>query len=488
LVVFGTPYALKFFDNINAPIIVANEDNEITQSLSAQLIFGGIKASGQLPVTASSNFQYKNGEKTIAQSRLKYAIPEEVGIAARQLNKIDSIANDAIEKRAAPGCQILVAKEGKVIYEKSFGYHTYDKKRPVKNSDIYDLASVTKIAATMQVLMQLYDLNQLDVEKPLSDYLPDLDGTNKRRLTIKQILVHQAGFKSWIPFWMATVNEDGTYKEMYSSLKTDRYSVRLADNLYIDPAHNDVIWETILESKVKRWGKKYLYSDLGFYMFKRMIEGMIRSELETYVHETFYAPLGMNSTGYHPRERFALKRIVPTENDKLFRKQLIHGDVHDPGAGMLGGVCGHAGLFSNAGDLAKLAQMMLNDGEYGGERFLKEGTMAEFTKTQMEDNRRGLGFDKPEPDPEVNGPTCKSASLKTYGHSGFTGTCMWIDPEHELIYIFLSNRIHPDASNKKLIKMDVRTNIQQVIYDAIRDSNKTVSGNQYINRLLITDY
>ena len=393
LTIFGSPYSLKYFDN-SYPILVAHEDNSLAQKAVAEVIFGAISISGKLPVSASKEFREGAGEFIEGAMRLKYTSADELGIAQAYLLKIDSIANYAIEKKATPGCQILVAKDGKVFYQKSFGHHTYERVKPVKNTDLYDLASITKIAATVPTLMQLYDLGLLDVDKPLAEYLQDLDGTNKRKMKIRHILTHQAGLKSWIPFWTSTVS-DGNYLDMYNTIQNKEFSLRVADSLYIKEGYGNTILQEIIDSKVKRWRKEYLYSDLGFYMFKKISEDMIRSPLNEYVSGTFYKPMGMQTMGYLPRNSFSIDRLIPTENDKFYRKQLVQGDVHDPGAAMLGGVGGHAGLFSNSNDLAIYMQMLLNKGEYGGETFFKEGTVDEFTKQQFLDNRRGMGFDKP---------------------------------------------------------------------------------------------
>ncbi|MBL4654200.1 MAG: serine hydrolase, partial [Bacteroidia bacterium] len=282
--IFGSPYSLKFFDN-SYPILVAHQDNSIAQKATAEVIFGAIPVSGKLPVSASKEFPEGVGDVIESTIRLKYTSPSELGISQSYLLKIDSIANYAIEEKATPGCQILIAKDGKVFYQKSFGYHTYDKVKPVKNTDLYDLASITKIASTVPTLMQLYDLGLLDVDKPLSNYLPDLDGTNKRKMEIRHILTHQAGLKAWIPFWTSTVS-DGNYLDMYSSVKNKEFLLRVADSLYIKEAYGNTIMEEIIDSKVKRWRKEYLYSDLGFYMFKKISEDMIRSPIEEYVSET----------------------------------------------------------------------------------------------------------------------------------------------------------------------------------------------------------
>lgn len=479
---FGNPYSLQSLD-IPDWTIVGYDENKTTQSLAAQLIFGGIPGKGKLPITVPDKVAYNSGFSTIPLNRLKYTTPEEVGIHSKYLLKIDSIANDAIAQKAFPGCVIQIVKDGKVFYEKAFGSQTYEDKTPVKISDIYDIASITKIAATTISLMKLEDDDAINVKRKLDIYLPEAKETNKQHLHIDDILTHQAGLKSWIPFYLNTLkdsinvkkDDNSYYKEnIYSSHYNEQYTIRVAENLFMNKNYVDSIWVKIFDSPVKA-EEKYLYSDLGFYLMRRMIEHITHKPIEKYTRQNFYAPLGLSTMGYLPRERFPLERIVPTENDNYFRHQLLRGDVHDMGAAMLGGISGHAGLFSNANDLAIIGQMLLNKGEYGGKRYLKSKTVDKFTEKHSPKNRRGLGFDKPEPDvnlvKEKGNPTSGNASPETFGHQGFTGTCIWVDPKYNLVYVFLSNRTYPTMKNEKLNKLNVRTNIQQVIYDAMEKNN-----------------
>ncbi|MBN8697256.1 MAG: serine hydrolase [Bacteroidetes bacterium] len=465
----ANPYILEKIDSVKyaQAVIMSYEDNEYSQSYAAQLIFGGIAAQGKLPVNAGS-FQLGTGITTNVV-RLKYTIPEEVGANSSVLKKIDSIAMDGIKEKVFPGCQVLVVKSGNVIYQKSFGYHTYDKKTKVKNDDLYDIASITKIAASTISLMTLVDNRNVSVDGTLSSFLPELKGTNKQDITIREMLTHQAGLRDWIPFWNKTVNKDGTYKEgIYKTDPSEQYSKRVANNLYISNTYEDTIYQQIINSPIKDKGK-YLYSDLGYYFLKRIIEKETKAPLNVYAKNTFYAPLGLSTMGYRPLNRFNKERITPTELDKKFRKQLVHGDVHDQGAAMLGGVGGHAGLFSNANDLAVIMQMLMNKGEYGGKRYIDSATVSLFTKCQFcKDNRRGIGFDKPETNPEKESPVCDCVSYMSFGHTGFTGTIAWADPEKELIYIFLSNRVNPSAYENKLSKSGIRSKIQKTIYEAVK--------------------
>jgi CubicO group peptidase (beta-lactamase class C family) len=398
-------------------------------------------------------------------------MPEEAGIKEKYLTLIDSIALNGIKNKAYPGCVILVAKDGKVFYHKAFGYHTYENKVPTLTSDIFDMASVTKVEATTMAVMKLVDEGKLDLDKQLGDYLPYLKRTNKAHVVIRDLLAHQARLKAWIPFYKETIRNGKLDTNIYHKLRSDNFPFRVADSLYIRKDYPDSIIGEIIKSPLNK-KKEYLYSDMGFYLMMKIVEKVSGQSFDSFVNENFYAPLGMGNTGFMPRQRFSLDRIVPTEIDSTWRKQLVHGDVDDQGAAMMGGICGHAGLFSNAYDLAAMLQMMLQKGEYADRRYLKASTIDEFTRYQFPDNknRRGLGFDKPSVIPKEAGPCCKSASPLSYGHSGFTGTFFWVDPAENLIYIFLSNRVYPDPNNKKIVDMNIRTDVQQAIYDAIAKS------------------
>ena len=382
--------------------------------------------------------------------------------------KADSIALKGIVEKAYPGCRVLVALEGRVIYDKSFGHHTYDRKRRVRNDDIYDIASITKIAATTLAVMKLYQDNKLDVDKKLSYYLPELKNTDKNNIVIRDIMAHQARLQSWIPFYKKYLKNGNPDPAFFSNTKKGDFVVEVARNLYMDKSQIEKIYDSIAASPFsKRRG--YLYSDLGFFWLKKFVERIAGVTIDEFVYENFYKPLGMNNTAFNPLKKFDTERIIPTEDDREFRKQLLQGYVHDPGAALLGGVGGHAGLFSSANDLAVLIQMMMNKGYYGGQQFLTPQVLSEFTRTQfpLNDNRRGMGFDKPQLVKEANGPTSISVSASSFGHSGFTGVYAWADPKYELVYIFLSNRVYPSANNGKINKLNIRTNIHQVFYEAL---------------------
>jgi len=467
--VFASPYTLSRFKPIAFDgIIVSYEDTKISQNLSAQLIYGGITSKGKLPVSAGKNYPSRMGisDKKI---RLKYATPLELKIDEIKLKKIDSIVLSAIKEKAMPGCQILAIKNGIVFYNKSFGYHTYDKKIKVNNEDIYDIASLTKVTATVPAIMKLTDDGKININKKLSFYLNELDSTNKKNILIKQILAHQARLKPWIPFYLKTYDKKSKIpyrldKKIYSSKKDKNHQLQVAENIFINKSYTDTIYKRIIDSPLrKRSG--YRYSDLGFYLFYKMIEEQTKEPFANFLDETFYNPIGLTSTTYNPTNKFPKNKIIPTEKDKKFRKQTVLGYVHDYGAAMMGGVGGHAGLFSNSNDLAKLMQMYLQKGEYGGERYLNKKTIELFTKKAYKKNRRGLGFDRPS---SKRSPVTSLASSYSFGHTGFTGTIAWVDPKENFVYIFLSNRVYPDISNRKLVKENIRPKIHRVFYEAFK--------------------
>ncbi len=461
---FTSPYDLALLDEFKT-VLCGYDTDERAQLAMAEVLFGAIPASGRLPVQASKKFVQGSGVTTQTLNRISYHLPEAAGMDSRTLLRIDKLVEEAINDQATPGCQVLIAKEGKVIYSKSFGYYSYDSLKPVSDRTIYDLASLTKVMATTQALMLLEERGLIDLDKKISAYLPELKGTNKEDMIIRDILTHQAGLWTYVPFWAMTVDKKYNYlPEDYSQGQDPEHAMKVRDNLFVSPVVKDSIWQWVIDSRLrKKEDHKYFdykYSDLGYYMMQRLVESKTNQPLDQFMAQNFYDPLGMNSTAFNPLRKFSAIRIAPTEQDNIFRKALVTGMVHDQGAAL------HAGLFSTATDLAKISQMLLQEGTYGGTRYFQKETIARFTAQQYESNRRGLGWDKPLHG-EWYGPTAEQASKQTFGHTGFTGTAVWIDPEFDLIYVFLSNRIHPDASNTKLLKANTRTRIQEVIYDAI---------------------
>ena len=466
--VFGNPYAVK--NVCNSPNLVAcYEDDSIFQQVAFNWLSGKFTARGTLPVTVC-NFKYGTGIIN-EPVELPFAAPEAVGLNSFALNKIDSIATDAIKKHAIPGCVVLVAKNGDIVFNRAYGYLTYNNMQPVTTETVYDLASVTKTSATTVAVMKLYEEGLLDLKKTLGDYLPWVHGSNKESLAIENILLHQAGLAPYITFYTETIDTiTGIPKPGYYSKSADSiYSIRVADNMYLRKDWTDTMYARILASPLGPQGT-YVYSDNDFIFLGKIVEQITGKTLDNYVQDTFYKPMHMTTTTFKPLTNEPQAAIAPTENEKYFRLQLLHGDVHDPGAAMFGGVAGHAGLFSDAYDLAKLYQMLLNGGQLNGTRYLKKETIDFFTAYHSDSSRRGLGFDKPEKDNATRKepyPTI-SASPETFGHTGFTGTCVWVDPVQNLVFIFLSNRVNPDGgANKKLGEMNVRSNIQETIYQSI---------------------
>ena len=468
--VFGNPYAIKNIDS--APNLVAcYEDIETAHIAAADLLKGKTVAKGKLTVTVSDSLHFGRGDDY--NYYFPASNPESVGLNTETLSTIDSIANDAIAKHATPGCVVLVAKNGKIAFQKSYGYTNYDSTEAVTNETIYDLASVTKVSATTVSVMKLYEEGKLNINKTLGYYLPWVRGTDKENILLKNLLLHQGGLVAYIPFYKETIDSNYVLKPgIYSKEQTPQYSIRVAEDMYMRNDYKDTLYKRILDSKMGE-PNRYIYSDNDFIFLGKVVEAITGQTLNNYVRETFYLPLHMMSTSFKPTEHYPINTIAPTENDTMFRHQLLRGDVHDPGAAMFGGVAGHAGLFSNAYDLAQLYQLLLNGGKLHGVRLLKKKTISMFTAYHSKISRRGLGYDKPEKDNATRKepyPTL-SASPKTFGHTGYTGTCVWVDPKYNLVYIFLSNRVTPDDQNK-LSKLNVRSNIQELIYEAMRKMQK----------------
>ena len=452
--------------------LLAYQNNLEAQELAAQALFGAISIEGKAPVSAKPIFFEGQGARTYSLGRLSYAQPEEFDIPSSAFSRIDSIVQDAIDKEATPGAQVLVAYKGSVIFQKAYGHHTYNGLKQVEENHIYDLASITKISATLPCVIELASDGKLALTDNLGKLNSKLRGTNKYNLSLKEVLAHNSGLPAWIPFYKATVDKGKLRDTLYSTVKDVEYPYEVAGAMYMKKEFVDSIFNQVYT--VPLGPKKYRYSDLGYFLISEGLNEKLNPGFEQYVKERFYDKLGAYTMGYHPRQRYFLEQIVPTEYDTYFRNQLIHGYVHDPGAAMLGGVGGHAGLFSSANDLAKLAQMYLQQGYYGGEQFFDPVVFNAFTQYQYPgtDNRRGAGFDKPVQRGK-GGPACEYASPISFGHSGFTGTLLWVDPAYDLVYIFLSNRVYPRGDNYKLISMDVRTKVQEVVYESIINSNNS---------------
>ncbi len=471
--VFASPYSLlqvKTFKNIEG-LVISYQNSELSQEISAQMIFGANVSKGKLPVSIRNVFPEGHGLKSVSLERLAYSIPEAVGLSSEKLKRIDSLAEVIITKKMAPGLQVLVARRGKIVYNKSFGYHTDKKRVAVTNNDIYDVASMTKILASLPLIMELEENGKIQLESTLGSLLPELKGTNKDNLTVKEVLSHYGRLKAWIPFYKKTLDSvtGNPAKEYYRNKSSEKFNIKVADKLYLRSDYKDSIFD-IIANVDQRTRNGYKYSDLSFYLFKKFIERHYKKDLDQLTQQHFYKSIGANKTGYLPMDKFLKKTIVPTEEDTYFRMQLIQGYVHDMGAAMQGGIGGHAGLFSNSNDVAKIMQMYLQKGYYGGKRYFQPNTIDRFNHRYYESKniRKGIVFDKPQLKKSVKA-TCGCVSDASFGHSGFTGTYTWADPETEIVYVFLSNRVFPTMENNGLVKYNMRTEIQQYIQDAIID-------------------
>ena len=471
LAVFASPYSLlniKSFTNLEA-VLVAYQNSEIAQEITAQTIFGAIEASGKLPISIKNEFPVGTGIITKSLQRLQYSIPEAVGMSSKKLARIDSVATVVLEEKMSPGLQVLVARKGVVIYEKSFGYHTDKKRNPVKNSDVYDVASLTKILASLPMLIKAEEEKKIALSSSVRKIAPRFKKSNKDTVTVQEILSHYGQLKAWIPFYKLTQDSitNKNLKKFYRAKKTKKFTIKVAENLFLNSSFKDSIYKYIRDAE-QREKPGYKYSDLGYYIFKEALEKRYKKDLNVLVDDEFYEPLGANRMSYLPLAKFDKLSIVPSEKDNYFRHQLLHGYVHDMGAAMLGGVGGHAGLFANSNDVAKMMQLYLQKGYYGGKRYFKAATFNKFNKRYYSDKkvRRGLGFDKPQLDSTIMA-TCGCVSDESFGHSGFTGAYTWADPVSGILYVFLSNRVFPTMENYGLVDQDIRTKIQQIIQEAI---------------------
>ncbi|KIC00585.1 beta-N-acetylglucosaminidase [Flavobacterium sp. JRM] len=468
--IFTKPYSLlpiTNFDDIEG-LVVSYQNSDISQIVSAELLFGAIPAKGKLPVSINTSFNVNDGLTTEKINRLGFTKPENVGMNPLILSKIDAVAQKAIDGKMTPGMQVLVARKGSVIFQKSYGSQTYDNTRKVTNSDLYDVASISKMISTLPNVMQLYDNEKVNLDTKLKDMVPLFAKTNKENISFKDLLTHYAGLQAWIPFYKATLDSEGKPSaKYYRRVAESDFSTKVADNLFIRNDYHDTIMKIIADSPLSL-KKEYRYSDFTFIILKEYLERKTHKKLEILSQQNFYNTLGMNNTLYNPLDRFDRSNIAPTEIDNYFRHQVIQGYVHDMAAAMEGGVAGHAGIFSNAMDVAKMMQLFLQKGNYGNKQYFSEQTFDAFNTCYYADKgvQRGLGFDK-----RINekGPTCACVSPSSFGHTGFTGNIAWVDPETEIVYVFLSNRTYPEVINdeNKLARGKIREDIQQIIQDAI---------------------
>jgi len=472
---FGNPYAI---DKVKAlsdadGLVLAYQENDFTEDLSAQLIFGGIGAQGTLPVTINNKWPFNFGLSTPGNLRLRYGYPENAGLSSYLLNsRIDSIVKSGLDSMAYPGCEVIAARNGIVVFHKTYGYHTYDDRIAVEPKDLYDLASVTKVSSTLAGLMLLDSEGRFSPDETLGYYLPYFRRSNKGDIVMRDFLAHQAGLTPFIPFWKETLKKDGEYKRrVFNCKQTRRYALEVAQGLYINKNYRKKMFSEIRKSALG--DKKYVYSDLTFIIAPEIIDRLTGEKWNDFVTDSIYRKIGAYDMTFNPYLRYKQDRIVPTEYDSLFRKQQLIGTVHDEGAAMLGGISGHAGLFATANDLLKLMELYRRMGNYGGKQIINKAVLKEYSTVQFpgNDNRRGLGFDKPllnnsQLTREEAYPA-KSASSCSFGHSGYTGTFVWVDPEYGISYVFLCNRVYPTRYNSRLYNMNIRSNILQAIYDSI---------------------
>ncbi|MBT2556780.1 serine hydrolase [Hymenobacter sp. ISL-91] len=489
--VFGTAYAVDRLRDLNraGAVVLAYQESQNAQEVAAEAIFGGISASGKLPVTVSRSYGYGAGLATAGGTRLRYSFPEAVGMSNDLESRVDSIMNGALAAGAFPGGEVLIARRGTVVLRKSYGTQTYgSKSRPVRNNDLYDLASLTKVSAALPALMKLQDEGKFSPDRTLGQLFPEFKGTNKQDLKLRDVLTHQARLKSWIPFWKDYTKPRGLFNSLFGKSpaattvsltqpaelnrryfrpdSSARFPLPAGPGLWARQNFPELITKAIAKSPLNE-KPGYVYSDLSFIMYPRFVQAASGKPLDQFVRNELYGPLGATTLGFNPTRRFPLSRIAPTEYDSLFRHGQLHGTVHDEGAALLGGVSGHAGLFGSANDLAKLVQLYAWNGRYGGQQLIKSETLAEYTRCQFcPDNRRALGFDRPATNPGLN--SAKSASPASYGHTGFTGTLFWVEPKEELICIVLTNRVNPTRRNNKISSLNVRTNVLQVALESIR--------------------
>ncbi|UJH66998.1 glycoside hydrolase family 3 N-terminal domain-containing protein [Allomuricauda sp. SCSIO 65647] len=468
LVSFANPYALSDivdFTGMDA-ILVAYQNSVLAQRKAAEVIFGALSAKGKLPVSINSEFPVNSGVEVKSIARLGYSIPERVGLSSKKLSMVDTLVRHGLDSLMYPGAQVLVARRGKIIYNKSFGHPTYTSKEKITEDHIYDLASLTKILSTLPVIMKMEEEGKIRLNDTFQELVPEYAESELKDVTVLKSLSHYGRLPAWIAFYVDTLNKDRKpSSEFYRNHPEEGYSIKVSEGLYLSNAYQDSIYNRIGRQELK--SNRYRYSDVAYYVFKKYIENTYEKSLDRLATDFLYRSIGATNTGFNVADKFDKSRIVPSEEDNYFRYQTIHGYVHDMGAAMQGGVGGHAGLFSNANDVAKIMQMYLQGGYYGGERYLDERTIKKFNTCYFchKDVRRGVGFDKPQL--EDKGPTCGCVSHESFGHSGFTGTYTWADPEAEIVYVFLSNRTYPSAHNNLLVRSALRTRIQQAIYDSI---------------------
>jgi beta-N-acetylhexosaminidase len=469
IVLMGNAYIMKFICDTKSALVLY-EDDSISQRAAAEVLSGNIMPKGNLPVTVCSSMKSSSPVGSLLPYELsKIDKPKQAGvISTAALTKLNVLMNNCIAQRVFPGARVMAIQNGNIIYNESFGYLDYQKKIAVDKSTLYDVASITKVLSTTLAVMKLYEEGKLDLNKRLKDYLPWVAGTDKQNITIKNLLLHQAGLKAWIPFYKETLDSltGDLRNDLYRNGPSAGWNTLVAKDVYVRNDFKDTIWRRILDQPLEIIGK-YTYSDLDFLFLQKVVEAITQKGLNVYVQQAFYGPMGLKNITYNPLKKFPTSRIAPTENDLLFRHQQIQGYVHDPGAALLGGVAGHAGLFATAEDVAAVFSMLQKNGVYNGKRYFANATVQKFTAYNAYGSRRGLGFDKPQNERNDAGPCGERCSGYTFGHQGFTGTCAWADPANGIVFVFLSNRVCPSAENNAINKLSVRTLAQDYIYEAL---------------------
>lgn len=501
------PGTLRIPPNVKSLVLVP-PSTVWGESVAAQIIFGALGARGQM--TEDFNEAFKKGRTFVSagKTRLAYVPPAVAGVDGFYLEQqVRNIVEEGIRGGAFPGAQVLVAKDGAVVYHEAFGYHTYDSSRAVELTDVYDFASVSKVTTALPAVMKLYGEDRFDLDAPLKEYYPAFSRGNKAKLTYREMLAHYAQLRPWIPYWQGTLKgnarypwkkkwdgnriNDGRYRaRTFSPTPSAEYNVKISDQLYQHKDYRKKMFKAIKKSPLQE-EKKYLYSGLLFYLLPDIVADLVNEDYETYLYKNFYDKIGARTLRYNPLKHYPLDRIVPTEKDTFFRLRQLHGTVHDEGAAMMGGVSANAGLFGSANDLAKLFQLYLNEGSYGGEQIIAAKALQEFTKCQYcdEGNRRGLGFDKPMIKYDKSASSvAKQASAASFGHSGYTGTFVWADPETDLLYIFFSNRVYPTRNNPKIYRMNIRPRIHTALYEALERKDQSIPLANFQPKELISSH
>lgn len=474
-------------------VVLGHTPNEEVQQQVADILFAKASADGRLSASLGGLFRTGEGVTITPETPLHF-IPEEYGLSSVLLQKIDSVALDGIRQEAYPGCQVVVMKDGHIMVDKAFGTHTGAGSERVEPTDMYDLASLSKTTGTLLALMKLYDKGRFNLTDKISDYLPFLKGTNKKDITVQELLHHQSGLPAGISFYQEAIDKD-SYKgklfaarkdathplslganawanpnfkfkeEFVSPVKKGNYTWQISDSLWLNRSFEKVIEEKIAKAPLGH--KKYMYSDVGFILLGMLVEQIAGMPMDAYLQREFYESMGLEQTGYLPLRKSAKSEIVPSNIDHFLRKTTLQGFVHDEATAFRGGVAGNSGLFSTARDVARVYQMLLNGGEIDGQRYLSKETCQLFTTAVSKISRRGLGFDKPDAKNPNSGNCAPGIPTEVYGHTGFTGTCAWADPVNGIVYVFLSNRVYPDATNRKLGNLEIRERIQEAIYKAM---------------------